>query len=144
MRKILLLGAVAVMATTGLARADGPNPIEIRQSGLDLLNGNFGGIRAVVAAKGDVKTLEGPAKAIVRWAALMPSLFPPGSEAGTKAKPEIWSDMDGFKKDAVALGDAAGKLAELAKAGADTDAIAAAVKAVGGACGACHNAYRAK
>jgi cytochrome c556 len=143
MRKVLLLGAVALLATTGLARADGPSPIEIRQTGLDLLSGDFAGIRAVVAAKGDVKPLESAAKAMQRWAAIMPAFFPAGTEAGSKAKAEIWTDMDGFKKAAAKLGEAAGKLAELAKAG-DADGVAAQVKEVGAACGACHNAYKAK
>ncbi len=143
MRKFLLLGAVALLASAGLARADAPTSVELRQTGLDLVNGSFGGIRAVVAAKGDVKTLESPAKAIARFAALMPGLFPKGSDAGTKAKPEIWSDMDGFVKAAAGLGAASTKLAELAKAG-DAEGVEAQVKLVGAACAACHNAYRAK
>ena len=55
MRKVLFLGAVALLATAGLARADGPSMIEIRQTALDLMGGDFAGIRAVVAAKADVK-----------------------------------------------------------------------------------------
>lgn len=145
MKKALLLGAVAMLAAAGVARADGAGTIEMRQVGLDLLNADFAGIRAVVAAKGDVKTLEGPAKAMQRWAMLMPSLFPKGTETGgnTKAKPEIWTDMAGFEKASMALGAASGKLAELAKAG-DADAVAAQIKEVGAACGACHKDYRQK
>jgi len=143
MKKMLLLGAVALLAATGMARADGPSPVEIRQTGLDLMSADFAGIRAVVAAKGDVKPLEASALAIQRWAAIMPAFFPAGTEAGTKAKPDIWTDMDGFKKAAATLGSAAGTLAAAAKAG-DADAVAAAVKGVGQACGACHNSYKAK
>jgi cytochrome c556 len=143
MRKVVLLGAVALIATVGLARADAPSPTELRQVGNDLMSGTFAGIRAVVAAKGDVKTLESSAKAIARWAPSMPSLFPKGSEAGTKAKPEIWTDMEGFQKAAANLGAAATKLAELAKAG-DAEGVEAQIKVVGGACAACHNGYRAK
>jgi cytochrome c556 len=144
MNKPLLLCAAMLLATAGLARAD-VNPIEVRQTGLDLLAADFAGIRAVVAAKGDVKTLENPAKAMQRWAAVMPSLFPKGSETGgnTKALPEIWSDMAGFQKAAADLGVEAGKLAVAAKAG-DADAVAALVKPIGDACGACHKTYRAK
>lgn len=144
MRTLLLLGAAALVATTGLARADGPSPIEVRQAGLDLLGGTFSSIRAVAAAKGDIKTLEAPAKAMQRFAALMPGLFPKGSETGaTKARPEIWSDEAGFAKAAMALATASEKLAALAKAG-DADGIDAQIKAVGAACGACHNEYRQK
>jgi cytochrome c556 len=144
MRKALLLGATALLATVTMAHADGLNPIEIRQTGLDLLNADFAGIRAVVEAKGDIKKLEPAAKAIARFAALMPALFPAGSDKGeTKAKPEIWSDNAGFVKAAAAMGAAATKLAELAKAG-DADAVAAQIKEVGAACGACHKDYRQK
>lgn len=137
--------AVLAMATVGIARAEGPDPIETRQAGQDLLAADFAGIRAVVAAKGDVKTLETPAKAMARWIRQFPTQFPKGSEEGhnTKALPAVWSDNAGFVKAANDLADAATKMAELAKAG-DTDAVAAQVKVVGDACAACHRTYRAR
>jgi cytochrome c556 len=142
--KVVLFGTV-VLATIGIARADTLNVIELRQAGQDLLAADFAGIRAVVAAKGDVKTLENPAKALARWMRVFPSTFPPGSDTGnnTKALPVIWTDMAGFQKDANNMSDAADKLAQLAKAG-DADGVATQIKAVGDACGACHRAYRAK
>ena len=146
MRKHLLLGAAVLLATAGLARAaDAPNVVEVRQVGMALLGGDFAGIRAVVAAKGDVKTLEGPAKAMQRWAALVPAVFPAGSNTGsnTKANPEVWTDMVGFHKAAAAMGEAAGKMVELAKAG-DTAGVEAQVKVLGGTCAGCHNTYKAK
>ncbi len=137
--------AVSIAAPLGIARADGPDPIAARQAAFALNNGDFAFIRSVVQAKGDVKPLEAPAKAMVKWAAVIPSMFPKGSEQGgdTKALPEIWSDSAGFQKAAMRLGDAAAKLATDAKAG-DADAVAADTKVLGEACGACHKAYRAK
>ncbi|MDR3537507.1 MAG: cytochrome c [Acetobacteraceae bacterium] len=145
MKKTVALLTVALLTAAGVARADGLDPIEIRQTGLDLLNGDFAGIKVALAAKGDLKTLEFPAQAIQRFAALMPSLFPKGSETGhnTKALPEVWSDQAGFQKAAANLGDAAGKLVVAVKVN-DADAAAAAFKGVGEACGACHRTYRAK
>lgn len=145
MKKTIALLTVAILVAAGVARAEGLDPIEVRQTGLDLLAGDFSGIKAVITAKGDMKTLENPAKAIQRWAMVMPTLFPKGSETGhnTKALPEIWSDSAGFQKAAAALGDAAGKLAVAARAG-DADAVATEFKAVGDACGACHRSFRAK
>ena len=145
MRKALLLGAVALLATTGMARADGPNMIELRQTSLDLMGGDYAAIRFVAGAKGDMKSVESAAKAIKRFATLMPSLFPKGSETGgdTKALPAIWSDNAGFVKAAETLAEAADKLAVLAKAG-DADGVDAQIKVVGAACGACHKDYRAK
>ena len=143
MRTPVLL-AVLTLAAAGAAYAAGPDPLETRQAGQDLLAGDFAGIRAVVAAKGDVKTLENPAKAMARWIKQFPSQFPPGSDKGnTKALPAVWTDMAGFEKAANDLADAATKLAELAKAG-DADGVATQVKAVGDACAGCHKTYRAR
>jgi len=145
MTRMLTLLAVLAFTVAGAAQADEPDPIETRQAAQDLLNGDFAGIRAVVAAKGDVKTLENPAKAMARWMRQFPLQFPKGSEQGhnTKALPAIWSDMPGFQKAATELADAADKLAQLAKAG-DADGVAAQVKVVSDACAACHRTYRAR
>ncbi|HEY0183587.1 MAG TPA: cytochrome c [Rhodopila sp.] len=134
-----------MLAGLGVARADGLDPIALRQTVMDLQNADFAYLRAVVAAKGDVKTLEGPAKAMGRSAGLLPTLFPVGSEKGgnTKALAEIWSDSAGFQKASTALADAATKLATAAKAG-DADEVAADVKLMGDQCGACHKSYRAR
>jgi cytochrome c556 len=144
--KIRIAMCAAIMLTAiGVARADGLDPIAVRQAGMSLNNGDFAFIRSVVAAKGDVKPLEGPAKAISMWAKLIPAVFPAGSDKGgdTKALPEIWSDREGFEKIAVAMGEAADKIAVAAKAG-DADAVAAGTKELGEQCGACHRHYRAK
>jgi cytochrome c556 len=129
----------------GVARAEDLDVIAVRQAGYALNGGDFAYIRSVVASKGDVKQLEVPAKAIAKWAAVVPTLFPKGTETGheTKALPEIWSDPAGFKKIALALGDAATKLATDAKAG-EADAVATDTKLLGDQCAACHKAYRAK
>jgi hypothetical protein len=108
-----------MLAGLGVARADGLDPIAVRQAGFSLQNGDFAFIRSVVAAKGDVKPLEVPARAVAKWAAVIPSMFP------------------------LALGEAATKLATDAKTG-DADVVAADMKLVGEQCGACHKAYRAK
>jgi cytochrome c556 len=143
MRKSALI--IMALALAGAAQAAGPDPIETRQAGQDLMLGNFSGIRAVVAAKGDVKTLEKPAAALARWMKQFPSQFPPGSDTGhdTKALPAVWSDSAGFQKAADNFVEAADKLAQLAKDG-DGDGVASQVKVVGDACGACHKTYRAR
>ena len=145
MRRKLALLAVVALAAVGGARAEEFNVIETRQAGQDVMAGTYAGIRAVVAAKGDVKTLENPAKAIARWAKQFSTLFPKGSDQGhnTKALPVVWSDMSGFQKAANDLSDASTKLADLAKAG-DTAGVEAQVKVMGDTCGACHRTYRAR
>ena len=145
MTKCIAVLAVVVMTGLGVAHADGLDPIAVRQAGFSLNNGDFAYIRSVVAAKEDVKQLEAPAQAIAKWAAVIPTVFPKGSEAGgnTKALPTIWSDPAGFQKAAAGLGDAATKLAAAAKSG-DADAVAADAKLLGEQCGGCHRTYRAR
>jgi cytochrome c556 len=145
MKRLAVIAAVVLVGAAGIASAQEPSVIELRQTAMDLTLGDFAGINAAVAAKTDVKKLEAPATAIQRWARLIPAMFPKGSETGnnTKALPAIWSDNAGFVKDAAALQDAAGKLVTAAKAG-DEAAVGPAIKAIGQACGACHHDYRAR
>jgi cytochrome c556 len=143
MGKLALVTAM-VLGLGSAAYAQAFDPIATRKAGQDLVSGDFAGIKAVITANGDVKTLENPAKAIQRWALVFPTLFPAGSDKGdTKAAPTIWSDSAGFQKAAMALSTASGTLATAAKAG-DTSAVAAAFKEMGDACGACHKEYRLK
>ena len=144
---IKLVATLLILAFTrcGVAHADGPDPIETRQAGQDLMASNFSGINAVVAAKGDVKTLEFPAKSMARWFRQFPTQFPKGSEQGhnTKAQPTIWTDPAGFQKIATTMADAADKLARLAKAG-DVEGVISQVRVIGDTCGSCHRTYRAR
>lgn len=147
MRKFFFATAVAASGLlTGMANAQtGPNLIETRQTVMSLQGGTYAGIRAVVATKGDLKTLEGPAKSLARSAAILPSLFPQGTAAGnnTKALPEIWSDNAGFQKAAATFGEASSMLARAAAAG-DAAGVDAAIKAIGDGCHSCHRAYRSR
>jgi cytochrome c556 len=143
MKKLTWVAVMILTAGIG-ANAQGIDPIETRQTGLDLLAGTFAGVKAVVTSNGDVKTLEGPGKAIQRWGKLFPTLFPAGSDKGTtKASPDIWTDNATFHKDAAALSTAGEALATAAKAG-DAAAVNVAFKEIGDACGACHKAFRLK
>lgn len=72
--------------------------------------------------------------------------WPAGSDNfsvdGTRAKPEIWENFDDVVSKAVALNEAAVALAAVASDG--QGALGPAVGAVGSACGACHDDYRAE
>jgi cytochrome c556 len=149
LKQVVLCAAImfALMgaARLSIARGDGLDPIAVRQAVMSLQGGDFAYLRAVVTAKGDVKPLEVPAKAIIKSTTVIPTLFPKGTETGgdTRALPEIWSDPAGFQKIAAAATDVATKLAAAAKAG-DADEVAADTKLLGEQCSACHKAYRAK
>jgi len=100
-------------------------------------------IKAAVEAK-DYTTIETKAKDIMGNAEKIVGFFPKGSDTGkTKATAAIWDKPDEFAKDAKTLEKAAGELAAAAKS-KDDAAIAVKVKALGGACGACHKTFRAE
>jgi cytochrome c556 len=144
--KKILLAAGLVIAATGVANAQsGPNLIETRRVGMALQAGAFSGMQAVVTAKGDVKRLAFPARSIARFAAILPTLFPAGTETGgsTRASPEIFAKPDEFKKAADGLGQAATALATAAGTG-DTAAVEAALKVIENSCNSCHSTFRAR
>ena len=73
----------------------------------------------------------------------VPELFPRGSLAGnSRAKPEIWAKWSEFTKHPANVTKAAQELAAAAKAG-DVASIDVKFKALGEACKACHNDFRA-
>ena len=70
--------------------------------------------------------------------------FTPGSETGdTKAKPEIWLEMDDFKAKLEKMQQEVDALAKVAKAG-NFDNAKAQLGEAGKACKACHDEYRNK
>jgi len=71
--------------------------------------------------------------------------FVPGSDKGapTRAKAEVWSDGAKFKAAAEKMQSEVAKLDAAAKGG-NLDAIKGAMGAVGGACKACHDDFRAE
>jgi cytochrome c556 len=63
-----------------------------------------------------------------------------GETEGSRAKAEIWSDMEGFEANWTDLQTATATLASAA--GTDLESLRGAMGAVGSACGACHDDYR--
>jgi cytochrome c556 len=137
----LLLALAAVFVATQLfAQAD---VIEKRQEAMKSQSAAAKAIKAAAESK-DYATIETKAKDIMGTADKIPDLFPKGSTKGkTKAKGEIWDKWDEFTKNAKGLSKAAGDLAAAAKAKDDT-AVGEKIKAVSGACGGCHKAFRAE
>jgi cytochrome c556 len=71
--------------------------------------------------------------------------FGPGTEAGapTKAKPEIWKEMDKFKAVQTRLQTETAKLAQVAATG-DMGQIKGQFGETGKVCANCHDTYRTK
>jgi cytochrome c556 len=139
---VLVLAAGVLTAATATRRDDADRLIAARQAGFKLQGATFGGMKAVIDAKGDVKSQAFAANAIAGWARALPGLFPAGSDGGaTEALPTVWSDRAGFEKAAATLDAEATKLAAFAKAG-DQPGFAAQWLVVRSACSACHDTYR--
>lgn len=76
--------------------------------------------------------------------AQMARLFPEGSmHKPSEARPEIWSDWEGFKRLASSLGVEANKLAEASATG-DRKAVATQFRRMGKVCSSCHKSFRSK
>ena len=151
-KRVIMFGLTAMLAVgtaaslPAIAQTTSPaDIILIRQAAYAMNGGTFGGLKAAVDAKADVKPLAARADAMVKWGRAIPLAFPAGSDTGnpTKALPTIWSDRAGFEKAAANFTEASEKLSVLAKAG-DTDGFAAQWKVTGDTCSACHKEYRAK
>jgi cytochrome c556 len=143
---VLMLAACSALFA-GSAIAQKPeDAIKYRQGVYRVIGWNFGAMAAM--AKGE-KPYDAAAFArhaeIVAFMSKLPlEGFTPGSENGeTKAKPEIWLDMDDFKAKLEKMQAEAAKLAEVAKGG-DLAASKAQLGETGKACKACHDKYRNK
>ncbi|GAB3277485.1 c-type cytochrome [Parahaliea aestuarii] len=157
MRKLLrhsLIAAIGLSATIAaplaISHFDDKEPMQSsRQSYFALVAASFGPIGAMV--KGDMpwdeaalKSYAGDLENLTELNALR--FFAAGSEKGTtRAKPEIWSNMQDFSDKYAALQQAAEQLEEVVDDSAgDRKAVAQAFGEVGQTCKACHDDYKAK
>ena len=140
----VLAGVVAATAQTAPPMS-ADSVIAGRQAGYELLQAEMQALKVVVDQGLDTKPYVDGIRAIQNWGRTVPVLFPDGTQSGhnTKARPEIWSDRAGFETAATNFTNAADRLAQLASAG-DKDGFKAQYQALGGTCGACHRAYRAR
>jgi cytochrome c556 len=138
----LVLGASA----TALAQQKPEDAIKYRQSALFVMGQHFGPLAAMAQGKIPYdKDAAARNAAIVEFMSKLPfDRFTPGTEQGnTKAKPEIWLEMEDFKSKAEKMQGEVAKLAEIANGG-DFNALKAQVGETGKACKACHDKYRNK
>ncbi len=151
MKKLSLLVVTATLASSlwvGSVHAQFAKPedaVKYRQSALQLIASHFGRMQPVV--KGQVPYDAAAIKANVELLKTLSTLpwagFVEGSQAGTSAKPEIWTDAAGFKAAQAKFEGAVDKLSVAANAG-DLDRVRAAFGDVGASCKACHDSYRVK
>ena len=118
-----------------------------RQGNMALVGANFGPMGAML--KGELPFNRDQIRAYAKDLTAVTSInmmrgYPDGSEGGkTKAKPDIWLDMDDFREKMQSLSDAAARLDAVAASG-DEAAVKDRMKAVGKTCKDCHSDYKSK
>ena len=140
------LGALASLPAS--AQFQKPeDAIKYRQSALTVMNTHFGRVAAMAAGRipFDAKAAADNAAIAVTMSRLPFVAFGEGTEKGlpNRAKPEVWSQSAKFKELAEKMQGEMLKLDVAAKAGT-LDALKPAAGAVGAACKACHDDYRAE
>lgn len=147
-RPVAIAVVLALTATGALAASAAETAIATRQAGYKKMGAAFKAINEELRKDApDAKLIAANARIVNAQAAQVPKWFPKGTgpEAGfkTKAKPAIWAEPAKFAAAGANLQAEAAKLQSLSAAG-DLDAVKAQVRAVGGACKACHDPYRAE
>lgn len=141
MRVGMALAIASVLATAVAVGQD--DPIAARRA---LMKRNGGEAKAAFdmirgATPFDAVAAADAMNALSTDLAILPTLFPPGSDQGdTKASPDIFTNMDDFKALAARLQTDA--KAAAGAAGNGLDAFKVAFDAINADCRACHQKYR--
>ncbi len=142
-----ILIAAAALATALPAAAQFAKPedaIKYRKGAFTVMAAHFGRVAGMAQGKipFDAKVAAQNAEVATFMSTLPFAGFGPGTDKGeTRAKPEIWAEMDKFNAGAKKMQDEMAKLNAAAKGG-NLDAIKAAAGEVGKTCKGCHDDYR--
>ena len=142
---LLIAGVLVLTAQHALAQK-AEDSIKYRRGVYAVIGWNFGNMAAMAKGKKPYNAEEFARNAeIIAFMSKLPlEGFTPGSEEGdTKAKPEIWLNMDDFKAKLEKMQQEVAALAKVAKTG-NFDAAKAQLGEAGEACKACHDKYRNK
>ncbi|MBC7145047.1 MAG: cytochrome c [Thioclava marina] len=147
MRKSLLALTFILPATAVLAQSP-EDAVEARQGYFEMLGAQMAVLGPMAQGKIDFDATKAQIAAdnIAALAKVnVAPLFMEGTStddmADTKAKPEIWSDMELFGEKATAFHEAA---AEMSAAAGSLETLQPAVGKLGGTCKGCHDEFRAK
>lgn len=146
-RVLYLLFAIVVVMSGQYAMAQkAEDAIKYRQGVFRVIGWNFGSMAAMAKDKKpyDAEEFARNAEIVAFMSKLPLEGFTPGSETGdTRAKPDIWLNMDDFKAKLEKMQQEVAALAKVAKSG-DLAASKAQLGEAGQACKACHDKYREK
>jgi cytochrome c556 len=148
MKKLMFAAATVTGLMTALpAAAQFAKPedaVKYRKSGMFLMNNHLGRVGAMVNGRvpWDAKAVEANAEIATMMSKIPFAAFVEGTDKGdTKAKPEIWTEMDKFRAASSTMQEEMAKLNAAAKTG-NQDAIKAQFGKVAQSCKACHDNYR--
>lgn len=154
MRKKLMVAALGAVlsgvfvagATVAYADqvAQATDPIAARKDNRKAAGAQMRAVKGVIDKPGAASEVTPMAAKLKELSLAHVKLYPRGSDKGeTKALAAIWTDMKGFEAAAKAEADAIDRLSVAAGSG-DIKQVAEAFGAIGRACAACHDKYRAK
>ncbi len=148
-KSLVLAAAAAVLVATGMAAsaAAPADAIAARQANFKKMGGAMKALKDGLAGGAEKAKLIAAARTIAATARLQQGLFPagtgPGAGVKTDALPAIWTQRPTFDAAAAKLVTEADKLVGVAGS-ANSGAVLAQFKAVGGTCAACHRQFRAE
>ncbi|MGC6511170.1 MAG: c-type cytochrome [Parvibaculales bacterium] len=138
-----LMGLVCTICLTSLPSLAG-EIVQARKQRFKQSGATLQMMSKQLAPAKDFETLKQKANELIEWANEMPGYFPPGSDTpDDEAKPNVFTDPEGFQAAAQNFANAAQMIEDAAKNG-DIAAVKAAIGQTGASCKACHKKYRAK
>ena len=142
MKRVTPIALLAALAASGPIQAGDDALIDYRQQAMKAAAGHLRAAKGVAVEGVRLPGhLEAHAHALAALPPLIPAMFPRGSGGGeSDAKPELWSDWDGFLKAAESYGEAAEAFQRAAAVGGK--AAGEAYYRVQEACKGCHKRYR--
>jgi cytochrome c556 len=145
---LLLIGAVLFTSSAQAAAKSGQELVSQRVDEMKQMGGALKAIKKFIKGETDDAALIGIAAQTIKNISMSASkLFPEGTGHGdagiveSRAKQEIWFEMDKFQDSFNQLSMAGDKLIVASKT-ADKGALLAALKEAGGSCGGCHKPFR--
>lgn len=117
--------------------------VALRQASMVMAAATTGNVKAALERGAPAKAQTFALRGVAKWAENFSALFAPSTRgvAGTRAKPEIWTDRTAFWSRATALSTAT-KAAVRAAEADDKAALTTAMTAVSDACKGCHDTFQ--